>query len=332
MSMYKITNIISGNKFTLNKGQTVLDAALQHGINMPFGCQKGICGKCKALIINGEIEKKELTDGISKLDAKDGFALMCQCNPTTNLDIAIDELTSTSDIVSKVYPCKVLSIKLLNADVAEVILKIPSADFIQFLSGQYIDLIHPNFKPRSFSIANIPNNNNIIELHIRLVDNGKFTHFIFKELAEQDLLKLEGPKGSFYLRESNKPIIMLAGGTGFGPIKSMVEHILVNKQRTIKLYWGVRGQKDIYSKEPFKWAKKYSYIEFIPVLSDADKAWNGRVGYVHNAVLEDFDDLSKYEVYACGNPTMVKIAAESFIKIGLNKQNFYSDAFEFQEH
>ncbi len=330
--MYQITNTISGNNFVLNKGQTVLDAAMQHGVNIPFGCQKGVCGKCKALIISGEIEKKELTQGISQVDADDGFALMCQCEPITDLNIAVDELVSTTDIISKTYPCKVLSINLLNDDVAEVSLKIPSIDMIQFLSGQYIDLIHPKFKPRSFSIANIPNNKNIIKLHVRLVDNGKFTHFIFKELKKQDLLKLDGPKGNFYLRDSNNPIVMIAGGTGFGPIKSMIEYTLINKKRSIKLYWGVRGYKDIYSDEPFKWAKEYSNIDFIPVLSDADDKWHGRSGYVHNAVLEDFTDLSKYEVYACGNPTMVKIAAESFVKIGLNKQNFYSDAFEFQEH
>jgi CDP-4-dehydro-6-deoxyglucose reductase len=222
-------------------------------------------------------------------------------------------------------------IEHLNDDVAKVILKIPGSEAMQYLAGQYIDLIHPDFEPRAFSIANAPHNTGIIELHVRLISKGKFTNFVFNKMQEKSLLKIEGPKGSFYLREdSEKPMIMIAGGTGFGPVKAMVEHAIESgSQRRIDIYWGVRSEQDLYMSLPSEWAEKFKNINFVPVLSRPNEEWKGRTGYVHEAVLEDFETLTEYEVYACGPPEMVKSAANTFVKKGMFENNFFNDSFDF---
>ena len=333
--MYKITNEISGTNFLVTEKQSVLSAALERGVALPYGCQKGVCGKCKALIISGKVRKsakKEADKGITADDIASGFALMCQCKPMSDLVIAVDELqpsTQSPDKVKK-FQSKVFNISYPSKDVAELKIKILGDDLMQFFPGQYIDLLHPKFEPRSFSIANMPNYNNIIELHIRMVAGGRFTSFVFTGLKEQSLLDLEGPKGSFYLRDNKKPVIMLAGGTGFAPVKSMVEHSIAKELRDISIYWGVRDKADLYSRLPYEWAKRYPQIKFIPVLSQAKSPYSGRFGYVHNAVLEDYNDISGYDVYACGPPVMVESASKTFVSIGLDKKNFYYDAFEYQ--
>jgi CDP-4-dehydro-6-deoxyglucose reductase len=225
----------------------------------------------------------------------------------------------------------VQSINRLNHDVVQVFLKIPGDESLQYLAGQYIDLIHPDFDPRAFSIANAPVNSSLIELHIRLVEGGKFTNFLFNELKEKALLRLEGPKGTFYFKEdSKKPVILVAGGTGFGPIKAIVEHAIeINLKRQIYIYWGVRDEVDLYMNLPQQWVNEYNNIHFVPVLSEPNEQWKGRTGFVHESVLVDFDDLTGYEVYACGPPTMVKAAADTFLDQGMIKDNFFSDAFEF---
>ncbi len=330
-AMYQVSNELSGNKFFLNPKQTILAAALEHGINLPYGCEKGLCGKCKALVIEGKIiHTKPLPKGISNEDFNDGYRLMCQSRALSNITIAVDELSSGSDIVSKNYTAKVVKINRVSSDVIILLLKTPSGDSMQFLAGQYIDLSYPNFEPRSFSIANTPNNKGEIELHIRLIDHGQFTQFIFNELKEKTLLQLEGPKGSFYFRDNNRPIIMIAGGTGLGPIKSIIEQIINDYKQPIMLYWGVRDEVDLYTNLPQKWADKYQYLSFVPVLSKPNKKWQGRIGFVHKAVLGDYQDLSNYDIYACGPPIMVESIAETFVKKGMNKHYFYVDSFEFQ--
>ncbi len=329
--MFVITNQISGKTFEIKDSQSILAAGLSQGIAMPYGCEKGFCGKCKGLVLAGEIlHTNPLPKGIEQSEFDEGFALMCQSQALSDVSIAVDELSSTAEIESKIYPAKVVSIDKLSFDVIALKLKTPVSDTMQFLAGQYIDLLHNDFEPRSFSIANSPNIEGIIELHIRLIDDGKFTQFVFNELQEKSLLQLEGPKGSFYLRDGDKPIVMLAGGTGFGPIKSMVESMLGNQSRSIVIYWGARDEQGLYSDLPKQWAAEYDHISYVPVLSEQTENWAGRTGFVHQAVLTDYPDLSAVEVYACGAPIMVKAAADSFATQGLPKTNFYSDAFEFQ--
>ena len=330
--MFTIENQVSGKIFQTDGTDSILDDALIHGLNFPYGCQKGSCGKCKATIIEGEVGYEgEIPSGITPEEVADGMALLCQCRAKSDISLVVAELDSVADIEVRTLPCKVESLKHLNHDVVQVFLKIPGSESLQYLAGQYIDLIHPDFDPRAFSIANAPANTSLIELHVRLVEGGKFTHFVFNELEEKSLLRIEGPKGDFFFREdSKKPVILVAGGTGFGPIKAIIEHAIANKlNRKIYLYWGVRDEVDFYMDLPSQWANDYDNIHFIPVLSEPNDEWQGRTGFVHESVLNDFDDLTGYEVYACGPPKMVKSAADTFINQGMIKDNFFADAFVF---
>ena len=199
--MWTVENQARARRFRTEGNSSILDDALTHGLNFPYGCQKGFCGKCKATILAGRVSyAAEIPNGISPQEVAEGMALLCQCRAESDVSLVVTELDSTADIEVKTLPCKVESIKHLNHDVAQVFLKIPGGESLQYFAGQYIDLIHPNFEPRSFSIANAPSNSSLLELHVRLIEGGRFTQFVFTELEEQSLLKLEGPKGDFFLR------------------------------------------------------------------------------------------------------------------------------------
>jgi CDP-4-dehydro-6-deoxyglucose reductase len=197
--MFTIENQITGKVFRTDGDSAILEDALIHGLNFPYGCQKGFCGKCKATIIEGEVDYKgDVPNGITPEEVADGMALLCQCYAKSDVALAVNELDSVADIEVRTLPCKVQRIERLNHDVMQLFLKIPNAESLQYLAGQYIDLIHPEFEPRAFSIASAPSNNGLIELHVRLIEGGKFTHFIFNQLREKSLLQLEGPKGDFF--------------------------------------------------------------------------------------------------------------------------------------
>jgi len=330
--MFTVLNQASGKSFQSSDDAPVLDGALAHGLNFPYGCQNGFCGKCKATILNGEIEYDgDIPPAITKEDLDANMALLCQCRAASDLYINVGELDDLANIEVRSLPCRVEEINRLNHDVIQIMLKIPGAQSLQYLAGQYLDLEHSDFEPRAFSIANAPTNSNFIELHVRLIEDGQFTNFIFNGLSEKSILRIEGPKGDFFLREeSDKPVIMIAGGTGFGPIKAIVEHMVATKsQRNIHIYWGVRAEEDLYSSLPAEWAEAFDTISFVPVLSEANGTWQGEKGFVHETVIRDFEDLSDYEVYACGPPIMVRAAANGCIENSLSKENFYSDAFEY---
>lgn len=330
--MFIIENQATGKVFRSDGDSAILEDALIHGVNFPYGCQKGFCGKCKASIITGEVAYEgEAPNGITPEEIADGMALLCQCRAKSDVTLVVNELDNVADIEVRTLPCKVQSIKRFNHDVIQLFLKIPDALSLQYLAGQYIDLIHPDFEPRAFSIANAPSNNGLIELHVRLIEGGKFTNFIFNQLEEKSLLQLEGPKGDFFFREdSKKPVILMAGGTGFAPVKSIVEHAIATKlSREMYIYWGVRDESDMYMDLPQQWISEYDNIHFVPVLSQANEKWQGRKGFVHQSILKDFEDLTGYEVYACGPPEMVKSAVKSFVEQGMIQDNFFSDAFVF---
>ena len=331
-TMFTVLNQTSGKSFQSSGEEPVLDDALAQGFNFPYGCQNGFCGKCKAVILNGEVEYEgEVPPALTDEDLAASMALLCQCRASSDLYVSVDELDDLANIEVRSLPCRVEQINRLNHDVIQIMLKIPGAQSLQYLAGQYLDLEHTDFEPRAFSIANAPVNSNLIELHVRLVEDGQFTNFIFNTLSEKTILRIEGPKGGFFLREeSDKPVILIAGGTGFGPIKAIVEHLIsINSQREVQIYWGVRAQEDIYSDLPSKWASEFDSINYIPVLSEANSDWQGEQGFVHEAVVRDFDDLSDHEVYACGPPIMVRAAAAGCLEKGLPKKSFFSDAFEY---
>ncbi len=326
----------TGHEFTVNSDESVLDAAIRQGIHLPYGCRNGKCGKCKGKVVQGEVKYDEELAALSEADKAIGMALFCQAKPLTDLVIESREAETARDIPVVKLPCRLEVLEKLNHDVMYLKLKLPETERMQFLAGQYIDFLLPDGKHRSFSIANAPHNDDCIELHIRHIADGKFTTGVFANMKVKQMFRIEGPHGNFYIREkSNKPMIFMAGGTGFAPIKGMVEHALNAKmERPIHIYWGARALEDLYmDSEAQKFTKLNPLIKYTPVLSNPkdEDNWQGRTGYVHEAILQDYPDLSNYEVYGAGPPAMVYAAEDAFAAAGLEKENYISDAFEFNK-
>jgi CDP-4-dehydro-6-deoxyglucose reductase len=332
---HQVTILPSGQQFTVQSGETILEAAMREDFALPYGCRNGACGACKGKVAGGEIDYGQhqastLTDD----DKRQGMALFCTARPLTDLVIEAREISAAKDIPVKTLPCRVERMERLAADVMAVWLKLPSTERLQFLPGQYIDFLLKDGKRRSFSLANAPEDDSLLELHIRLVPGGQFTEHVFNSMKVKDIMRINGPLGSFFLRDSDKPAIFLAGGTGFAPIKGILAHAIKHGvDRQMVLYWGAKARADLYQAElADQWARQQDNFSFVPVLSEArpEDAWRGRVGLVHEAILADFADLSGYQVYACGAPPMIDAARRDFTARGLPEDAFYSDAFAYQ--
>jgi CDP-4-dehydro-6-deoxyglucose reductase len=324
---FEVTIKPAGNKFVVDEHSTVLDAAIQSGLNLPHSCRDGSCGTCMSRLLKGKISQPEDVDGISKDELSQGYILTCVAQPETDLEIESDHFPELDGIRPALYPCKVESIGFPSKDIAVLNLRFPKNTKFIYLAGQYVDLIWNGAK-RSYSIANAKKLEQGIELHIRKVANGLFSEFIFGKLKPETLMRIEGPHGTFFIRDNDSPILFLAGGTGFAPVKAMIEELITQKtMRDIHLYWGVQNNDHLYSEVPESWQQKCKNIRFTPVVSEPDKDWKGRQGLVHEAVLEDFDDLSTFEVYACGSLDMINATRSDFFRKGLHEENFYSDAF-----
>ncbi len=335
---HKVTIEPSGHEFVVETGENILDAALRQGFAFPYGCRGGACGSCKGKVVEGEVAYPggELPMGLSEVDASVGMALFCRAEPVSDLVLEMREISAAKDIPVKILPCRVQKMERLAADVMRLYLKLPMTERLQFLAGQYLDILLGDGRRRSFSLANAPHDDALLELHIRRIENGHFTNFVFEEMQEKALLRMEGPLGSFFFREeSDRPIVMMAGGTGFAPLKGMLEHAFSEGvKRPIHLYWGARDRASLYLAElPEQWAAEHDNFTFVPVLSEpaAEDAWQGRTGLVHEAVLQDFADLSGFDVYASGPPAMVDAGRREFGARGMEETHFYSDAFTFAE-
>jgi CDP-4-dehydro-6-deoxyglucose reductase len=330
--MHKVTVQPSGRAFEVEEGEAVLAAAMRQDLVLPYGCRNGACGTCKAKIVEGRVDygvyqKRALTDA----EKEQGKALLCQARPLSDLVIEARTIGAAKDIQVKVLPCRVQRMDRLADDVILLHLKLPANERLQFLAGQYLEFLLRDGSRRSFSMGNAPHDDELIELHVRRVAGGQFTEHVFGKMKERDILRFEGPLGTFFLREdSPKPIVFVASGTGFAPIKSIIEHSLHKGiSRPMTLYWGGRRPKDLYMNDLAKsWPIKY-----VPVISDAlpEDQWTGRTGFVHRAVMEDFPDLSGYQVYACGVPIMVDSARRDFtVHCRLPEEEFYADSFTTQ--
>lgn len=331
---YQITIQPSGHTCSGKAYETVLESAIEAGFNIPYGCRNGACGSCKGTILSGEVDYGDYArSALTEEEKAAGKALFCCARPLSDLTIECREII-IGNIPPRIMPTRVERKQQLSHDVMALFLKLPSNEHLQFMAGQYIEFLLKDGKRRAFSLANAPHVDNLLELHLRLIPGGVFTEYVFNEMPDKAILRIEGPFGSFYYREnSEKPMIMVAGGTGFAPIKGIIEHMIHNNiKRDIFLYWGAKARADLYMPElPEAWVRDYPHIRFIPVLSDAlpEDNWQGRTGLVHQAVLDDFANLSEYEVYCCGAPGMVEVAHTSFQKAGLPEEAFYSDAFNY---
>ncbi|MDA9086732.1 CDP-6-deoxy-delta-3,4-glucoseen reductase [Methylophilaceae bacterium] len=330
MPTYKIKIQSSGLEFHVKPSQTILEGAIASGITLPYGCQDGACGSCKGKVISGkyflnEYQSSALTDS----DIKAGNTLYCKSMAQEDLVIEPNIPEVYDQYSPKVLPVKVESLTRLNHDVMQMFLKLPAKETFRFKAGQYIEFIMGDGSRRAFSMANAPLDS-MIELHLRLIEGGKFTSFVFNEMKEKSIHRIEGPIGQFYLRDSEKPIIFIAGGTGFAPIKSIIEDMIANKnKRKIYLYRGVRSEKDFYMNELVNdWIKKLEDLTYIPVVEDG-LSEDARSGYVHHAVLEDFKNLNDIQVYCCGAPGLVENAFKDLTKSGLPDDQFFADAFTF---
>lgn len=327
----------SNHSFNVEKDEAILTAALRQGINLPYGCRSGNCGTCKSHLLEGQIHYNINNLCLVEEEKSNNIILACQAHADSDLVIEAQVIADNEEVVIKKLPCRVMSKKMLCHDVISLRLKIPTIETFAYYAGQYIDILLPDGRHRSFSIANAPQTGDSLELHIRIVEGGEFTNKALKEIEEKTILRIEGPHGQFYLREeSDRDIIFMAGGTGFAPIKSIIEYAVThNIERNMYLYWGARAQEDLYMHKLAKmWDDDFSHIHYIPVLSDPnegdDKSF--RTGYVHEAIIEDFPDgLANFDVYASGPPAMVEAAKIVFELHHLPLEQYYSDAFEFQD-
>jgi len=324
----------SNRSFTLDEGETVLQGAMRNGIVLPYGCRNGACGACKGRILEGAVDYGQYAAHIlTDFEKKSGFALFCQAKPLTDVTIEAREIGAAGELQIKKLPCRVQRIERPSSDVAVLYLTLPANERLQFLAGQYLEIIMRDGKRRAYSMASPPDDDVHIELHVRNMAGGAFTEYVFERMKERDILRFEGPLGTFFLREDSlKPIIFVASGTGFAPIKSIIEHAFhVGVTRQMVLYWGGRRKSEIYMLDlPLRWQQEHGNFSFVPVLSESppEEAWTGRTGFVHRAVMEDFPDMSGYQVYACGAPVMVEAAHKDFTSVcRLPEDEFYSDAF-----
>lgn len=333
--VFQVKLLKSGNEFSVDDSETVLDAALRHGFVIPYSCRSGSCGSCKSRVVSGRIDYGDYEGGIlTDSDHAGGVALLCQARPLSDLVVDAREVPVSQEIEIMLLPCRVSRLEKLNHDVMLMSLKLPQNKRFSWLAGQYIDILLRDGRRRSFSLAAAPTEGEDLELHIRQVPGGYFTNRVFNGMKERDLLRFQGPLGTFFLREgSEKPVIFVAGGTGFAPIKAIIEMAIRNNiERPMHLFWGVRTRRDLYLDDlPRQWAEQHRQIEYTPVLSEEEVAqdWPGKSGWVHEAVLEQYPDLSGHEVYMSGPPPMIDAGSAAFLQHGLPDECLYFDSFEF---
>jgi len=327
----------SGHEFDIEDNETILEAALRQGIGLPYGCRNGACGKCAGEVIKGEAEcDSKALRAMAKKAFEDGKTLFCQAKALSDLEIVVREIQKGGDIEIKTLPCRLEKKELLTHDVMKLLLKLPETERLQFMAGQYIEFLLRDGKRRAFSIANAPHDDEFIELHIRHVPDGQFGDFVFDGLKEKTLMRIEGPLGSYYLREdSDRPVILMGGGTGFAPLKGMLEHAFhIGDERPIHLFCGVRSRRDLYMDEMVnEWVKQHPNLTYTPVLSEplSEDDWQGETGFVHESVVKHHPDLSDYDVYLSGPPPMVKAGMDIFYQHGLPENQIFSDSFEYSD-
>ncbi|MGL5003750.1 MAG: CDP-6-deoxy-delta-3,4-glucoseen reductase [Casimicrobium sp.] len=337
--MPHITLQLGGHTFECATDESILSAALRAGFLIPYGCKNGACGSCKGTLHEGSVRYVHYQSStLTEIERTQGKALFCVAHPETDLTIEARDVRKSGDIVVKTMPCRIEHLDRVTDDVMIVRIKLPSSERLLFRAGQYMEFILKDGARRSFSMANAPHDDALIELHIRHTPGGMFTDRLFgvaePAIKVREIQRFEGPHGSFFLRdESKKPIVFLASGTGFAPIKSIIEHMIyTGNQRKAVLYWGGRRPKDLYLDHLARsWATKFpDQFTYVPVVSDArvEDAWEERTGFVHRAVMEDFPDLSGHQVYACGAPIVIDSARNDFTsKCQLPEAEFFADSF-----
>lgn len=330
---FVVTLASSGKQFPVAAGQSVLDAARAVGLALPYSCLAGVCGSCKATVLSGDFHyPRNPPAALNAAELARHEALLCQAVPLGDMLIGAREVASVADMPLRRMTMRVADKTLLSDDVARLTLLSARGERLRRLPGQYIDILLEDGRRRAFSVANAPHTSDHIELHVRHVSGGGFTRHVFEEMAIGATLRIEGPLGTFVPREdSERPMLMMAGGSGFAPIKALVEHFLhLGSVRPMTLYWGARRPADLYLRAlPERWAREHPQLRFEPVISDADQAGGLRSGLVHEALLEDCPDLNDVDVYMSGPPPMIDAGRRAFVQAGLPEHRLYYDSFDY---
>ena len=334
---FTVTVQPSGRSFAVERDEPILQAAIRQGIGLPYGCKDGACGSCKSRLLEGRvIHGAHQHKALSVAEEEAGLILPCCATPQTDCVIEARMVPGAGEYPVLKMPCRVIAIQRPTADVAVLRLQLPANQSFRYRAGQYVEFILRDGSRRSYSMATAPGQLGTppaIELHLRHMPGGRFTDQVFSAMKDRDILRMEGPYGSFFLREdSAKPIVLLASGTGFAPIKAIIEHMRDKAiERPAVLYWGCRSRADLYQHE---WAEQAAAaspeLRYVPVLSEPkpDDQWHGRTGFVHRAVMADLPDLSGHQIFACGAPVMVESAKRDFVAAcALPEGEFYADAF-----
>lgn len=328
----------SGRQFDVQDDETVLDAGIRLGVGLPYGCKDGACGSCKCRATSGRVSHLPYQPtALSAEEAAAGFILTCRARPETDLVLESRQVTAQGAFPVRKMPVRVVELTQLSGDVMQVVLQLPANTQMSFHAGQYIDFLLADGQRRSYSIATAPHQVEAarpqIELHIRHMPGGKFTDHVFSAMKEREILRVEGPFGSFYLREdSDCPVLMLASGTGFAPVRAMLEHLHhQGSQRQVRLYWGAHRPADLYMHQwMLDYAASHPNVHYEPVISlpQPDDGWTGRTGLALDAMLADVPDMRNWQLYACGAPAMVHAAhAQCTSRAGLPEDAFFADAF-----
>jgi CDP-4-dehydro-6-deoxyglucose reductase, E3 len=334
---FSVTILPANRQFDVARDEPILAAAIRQGVGLPYGCRDGACGSCKSRLLEGRVlHGAHQAKALSSAEEDAGLVLTCCATPQTDCVIEARSVPGAGEFPILKMPTRVISIDRPAPDVAVLKMQLPANQNFQYHAGQYIEFILRDGARRSYSMANAPSrvgNPPAIELHVRHMPGGRFTDHVFGAMKEKEILRMEGPFGSFFLREaSHKPIVLLASGTGFAPIKAILERLQeIGSTRPVALYWGCRQRGDLYLHD---WAEALAddmpNLRYVPVLSEArpEDGWGGRAGFVHEAVMHDLPDLSNYQVYACGAPVMVESAQRDFVnRCRLPADEFYADAF-----
>jgi len=324
----------SGRTFSVEPSETLLAGGIRQGVGMPYGCKDGACGSCKCKKISGTVvHGNHQEKALSAADEAAGMVLTCCATATSDLVLESRQVSLEGALPVRKMPARISSLVHASPDVIQLQLQLPASESFQYRAGQYLDVLLRDGARRSYSMANAPHTGPALELHIRHMPGGRFTDLVFGSMKERDIVRIEGPMGSFFLREdSNKPVVLLASGTGFAPIKALIEHMQERQiTRPATLFWGGRRPHDLYMDD---WVRAQCavmpHLSYVPVVSDAlpEDNWQGRTGFVHQAVLEDIPDLSGFQVYACGAPVVVESAQRDFSDLaGLDEAEFFADSF-----
>ena len=324
----------SGRAFSVDASESLLAGGIRQGVGLPYGCKDGACGSCKCKKISGTVVHGNHQDkALSAAEEAAGMVLTCCATATSDLVLESRQVSLEGSLPVRKMPARISSMQRKSPDVIQLQLQLPATESFQYRAGQYIDVLLRDGARRSYSMANAPHTGPSLDLHIRHMPGGRFTDLVFGSMKERDIVRIEGPMGSFFLREdSNKPLVLLASGTGFAPIKALIEHMQERQiTRPATLFWGGRRPHDLYMDG---WVRAQCavmpHLSYVPVVSDAlpEDKWQGRTGFVHQAVLEDIPDLSGYQVYACGAPVVVESAQRDFSDLaGLDEAEFFADSF-----